>query len=347
MKRLFGVTRDDLYQMSGKGTRKGNVTDAPYVVGPRGSAAAKNVMTKENEQRLLDVLAEAEKYPDVYGGMKAWYTMDPLYAEFKRLYGADAPEKYAKFNTLTSMASPGSDVLTELNRGTAANWLSEQGRFDDFLKYGGGMGGKRPEDMAAVMGHPYHKTAQGLPMKQYLDTGEIQMKSAKVPSYMGASGVPETGFQTMYAPGDAHFARGIGLPDVRTMPLESPAKKASATVAEMSSINPWFQEKIAKPAGLEPVPAQATLWGALSKATGVDTPIGAPKLELLAMQIMKTAERLGVSPETARDLVLTGKTHAGQVDPELLALMGAGGAATAAAPGVYSWWNSRDSAGAK
>ena len=46
---------------------------------------------------------------------------------------------------------------------------------------------------------------------------------------------------------------------------------------------------------------------------------------------MKTAARLGVSPETARDMVLMGKTHAGKVDPALAA--GMAGAAGAGAVG--------------
>jgi hypothetical protein len=43
----------------------------------------------------------------------------------------------------------------------------------------------------------------------------------------------------------------------------------------------------------------------------VTTPIGAPKLELIAKQIGHTAQRLGVTPQTARDLVLTGKERMG------------------------------------
>jgi hypothetical protein len=44
----------------------------------------------------------------------------------------------------------------------------------------------------------------------------------------------------------------------------------------------------------------------------VTTPIGAPKLELMAQKIMETANRLGVSPETARDMVILGETYAGK-----------------------------------
>ena len=54
-------------------------------------------------------------------------------------------------------------------------------------------------------------------MSRYLESGGDmgKMSSAKVPSYVAASGVPETGFQTHSAVGDAHFVRAAGLADVR------------------------------------------------------------------------------------------------------------------------------------
>jgi hypothetical protein len=93
----------------------------------------------------------------------------------------------------------------------------------------------------------------------------------------------------------------------------------------MVGLTPWWQEKIAAPAGLEPVPAQAVVWGAGANATGVSSPVGASKLELLTHQIEKTADRMGITPEEARDLVLRRKAYAGKIDPTLLFAMGAGG----------------------
>ena len=61
---------------------------------------------------------------------------------------------------------------------------------------------------------------------------------------------------------------------------------------------------------MEAVPAQALLWGAGSGQTGVRTAIGAPKIELLSQQIMDASRRHGVSPETARDLILSGTLYA-------------------------------------
>lgn len=334
LKRLFGVTRDDLYEMSK--ARTGNIE--PRLPGaaanPKGSAAAEAVMNRRNENRILNTLGEAEKYPDLYKGMVGWYVMDPAFQRLKALVGEEeAIARYTRLNNLSGMASPGSDVLTEFNRGTAANWLANEGRFDDFVKYAGmpaaARVGEFPQDMKAVMGHPYHKTAQATPMQKYLASGELEMSSPKVPMYIQASGVPETGFQTRMPVGDAHWSRAVGLADTRT----NQAFGASVSNPEMSQLGPWWRDRIAAKAGLESVPAQALAWGTFAKQTGVDTPVGAPKLELLAQQIDKASRRMGVSPETARDLILTGKAHAGFVDPKLAAGLaaGAGGAATIAA----------------
>jgi hypothetical protein len=333
MQQLFGVTRRDLFDIAQEGQRKGNITERPFEAAAKakGARIAPQIMTPENEQRLQDIIAESKLRPDLYEGMASWYTMDPLYELFKQYHGENAPEMYRKFNTLTGMASPGSEVLTELNRGTAANWLANQGRFEDFIKYGGKAtkgGRRRPKDLSAIMGHPYHSTAQAGPMEVYLETGEPQMKSAKVPSYIAASSVPELGFQTEWPVGDAHWSRLVGLPDVRGTAKRKGKEVipgASATVPEMVSLAPWWKEKIASKMGLESVPAQAIVWGAGSHATGVTSPIGATKLELLAQQIGKAADRMGVSPETARDLIIAGKAHAGFADPALLGTLGATG----------------------
>lgn len=313
LERLFGVTRDDLYEISK--SRKGNID--PKLPGaaanPKGSAAAEGVMNRRNENRILNALGEAEKYPDLYKGMVGWYVMDPAFQRLKALVGEEeAVRRYGQLNNLTGMASPGSDVLTEFNRGTAANWLANEGRFDDFVNFAGlpaaARGSERfPSDMMGVMGHPYHKTAQAVPMQKYLQSGQLEMSSPKVPMYIQASGVPETGFQTAMPVGDAHWSRAVGLGDTRT----NQAYAASVSNPEMSQLGPWWRDRIAAKAGLESVPAQALAWGTFAKQTGVDTPVGAPKLELLAQQIEKAAKRMGVSPETARDMILTGKAHAG------------------------------------
>jgi hypothetical protein len=323
LKQLFGVTREDLFDISQQGTRAGNITDVPFktAANPKGAAHASQVMNPRNVQRLQDIVGEAKQQPELYKGMASWYTMDPLYKRFVDIYGPDrAIGEYNKFNTLTGMSSPGSEVLTELNRGTAANMMDTAGRFAEFRKYGGLPEHKRksdfPPELLGVTGHPYHKTAQSGPMEKYLETGLLNMGSAKVPSYIHASGVPETGFQTQWPVGDAHWSRLVGLPDVRgatTKKGKESVPNASASVPEMVSLGPWFNQKIAQPMGMEAVPAQAVIWGAGSGATGVTSPIGAPKLELLAQQIGETARRLNITPEAARDLIIRGQAYAGGI----------------------------------
>jgi hypothetical protein len=317
LKQLFGVTRDDLYEMG-----KGRVGNMPGVLpgaaaNPKGSRAGLNVMNPRNEQRILDVLGESEKYPELVRGMDPWYIMDPAYQRLEQLVGPEeAVRKYRQLNTLTGMASPGSDVLTEMNRGTAANFLATQGRFNDFLKYGGkGFNPDAPADIQNILGHPYHMTAQGKPMQQFLESGQVQMSSPKVPMYIDASGVRQTGFQTDMPVGDAHWSRAVGLADTRgaaTRKGKDVIPGASVTNPEMSQLGPWWRDKIASQVGLESVPAQARAWGAFSPQTGVESPIGAPKLELLSMKIMEAAKRYGVSPEKARDMVLMGEGYAGK-----------------------------------
>jgi hypothetical protein len=314
MKQLFGVTRDDLYEMS-KG-RKGNIEGKlpGAAENPKGSKAAEKIITKKNEQRLLDALYESEKYPQLVKGMDPWYTMDPLFKQMVQLMGEEkAIQEYKKFNTLLGMASPGSEVTTEIPRGTAAYFLQKEGRFPEFEEFAGMPAAKRkeiafPQDILNVPGHMYHKTAHSTPMARFLETGELGMDSPKVPMYIEASGVPETGFQTDVPVGDAHWSRAVGLGDTRT----SKNFGASVSTPEMSMLAPWWRKKIAEQAGLESVPAQARTWGIFSPQTGVTTPIGKPKLEMISDKIMETAIRLNISPEDARDLILTGKTYAGK-----------------------------------
>lgn len=347
LRQLFGVTRRDLFDINQGGRRVGNAPEVPFAVAPkaRGAATAPPVMNNANAQRLIDIVSEARKRPDLFEGMASWYTMDPAYDRIVQLVGREqAPEVYRRLNTFMGMASPNSEVLTEINRGTAANWLNNQGKFDVFAEHGGLSKMKRgpdyPAELAAVEGHMTHPTAQVPAMRTFAQTGKVQMTGPKVPSYIKASGVPDVGFQTQWPVGDAHWSRLVGLPDVRDeIALKDPLGRAaglrgpnvsSATTPEMVSLAPWFRDKVAAPSGLEAVPAQAVLWGAGSRATGVTSQIGAPKLELLAQKIMETANRLGISPEEARDRVLLGQAHAGFINPKVATALALGAAGVAA-----------------
>lgn len=305
LKEVFGVTRDELYEM-GQG-RVGNVeAQLPKNATSGKNANAERIMTPKNTQRMLDTLSEAGKYPGLQRGMDAWYVMDPLYQEYVRLYGPEkAYDEFMRFNTFTGMSSPGSDVLTEINRGTAANYLHRNDRFDDFERYGG-KAGNGPSDMADIKGHPYHSTSHAGPMRRYIKSGDLSdMTTTKVPLYIQSNTNP-VAYQSNRPVGDAHFVRGIGLSDART----AAGYGESIKNTELATIAPWWKKKIADELGITPVEAQARSWGTFGHATGVDTPIGAPKLELLAIRIKEAAKRYNISIEEARDLVLKGGGYA-------------------------------------
>jgi hypothetical protein len=313
LKQLFGVTRQDLADIAK--SRQGNLpgTLPGAAASPRGSEAAEKIMTRANEQRILDAMAEAEKYPALVTGMDPWYVMDPLFQLMVKELGMEqAKREYPRMNALMGMASPGSEVTTEIPRGSAAYFLQKQGRFPEFEKFLGKPSYQRGEEVAedirTVPGHMYHSTAQAIPMRRFLESGEMEMTSPKVPLYIEASGVPEVGFQTRTPVGDAHWSRATGLADTRT------AKSFAGSVSnpEMTQLAPWWRKKIAGQLGIEPVSAQARAWGTFSPQTGVTTPIGAPKLELLADQAVLAGQRMGIPPEDALKMFVLGEGRLGK-----------------------------------
>jgi hypothetical protein len=324
LKRLFGVTRDDLYEMSGKGTRKGNIDD--FLLPQTGrSKAAQQVTTPENAQRVLDILSEVEKAsPELVRGMDPWYVMDPAFHRLVELVGADeAIKRYNNLNAYTSGMSPGSQVSTEINRGTAANYLAQQGRFAELgplINSGGSVRGAK-KDLADLEGHIYGKTSHLPGLTRYNETGNLTYSPdvVKVPLYYRASGVPETGFQTHMPVPDAHFTRGLGIPDVRTAETQE-VQNASMKKGIYAPTGKWYRENVSDQLGIEAVPAQARQWGTLAHITGVKTKIGAPKLELLARNIGERAERYARNPEKLRDMVLMGEDFA--VNPAPLGPLG-------------------------
>jgi hypothetical protein len=312
LKQLFGVNRQDLYDIGQQGRRQGNIETQLWASDkPRPNAAAQGIMTPANAQRLIDANAEALKYPELARGMDAWYVMDPMYQQMERLVGPErAKAEYRAFNATVPPFSAATEVPVEIRRGTAANMFRVQGRYPEFLQYGGLPPQKRlhlPE-LADVPGHAYHSTAQARPVANWINTGSHQYApdTVKVPLYIDASGVPQTGFQTRLPVPDAHFTRAVGMSDTRTG--TDFGKFMGGT--EYREAGPWFRENVAKPLGIEAVPAQARTWGVFSPITGVDTPIGAPKLELIAKSIWERAKQLGVDPHMFRDRVLLGKEHA-------------------------------------
>jgi hypothetical protein len=243
--------------------------------------------------------------------MVPWYVMDPAYQRMVQLVGPErAAKEYRDFNMSMTPFSAGSPVPLEINRGTAARMMWNRGEYPAFKQYGGLAGDKRgpdfpPElkDVKGVMGH----LNMANPVESYMTTGKhgYGTDSVKINLYSGASGVPETGFQTRWAVPDAHFTRATGLPDVRT----NMGFNDYMGGTEYRPIGPWYREKVATPLGIEAVPAQALMWGTYGPQTGVKTAIGAGKLELLSQAIWERAQRLGVDPQWLRDKVLTGEQH--------------------------------------
>ena len=318
LKELFGITRRDLYDISQQGRRQGNMTPDLWMPKRPGAApdAVTAVMNPANEQRIIDTLAEARKHPGLEQGMVPWYVMDPLYQRMAKLVGPErAAKEYHDFNMSMTPFSAGSSVPNEINRGTAANMMRTRGEYDQFEKYGGLAANKRSEtpgypeilrDVNGVMGH----LNQASPVRRYMETGKhgYGKDQVKIDLYSGASGVPETGFQTTGAVPDAHFTRAVGVPDARKIPVGFNDYMGGT---EYRHIGPWYRDKIAKPLDLEAVPAQSLMWGTYGPQTGVKTKIGAGKLELLSKQMWERAQKLGIDPKEFRDKVLRGGAHAG------------------------------------
>lgn len=324
LKSLFGVTRDDLWEIGKRGTRQGNVDPETVIWRPdkeRGSYAADAIMNPRNAQRQIDALVEAEKYPQLTHGMDAWYVMDPLFERMVKLVGKEqAIKDYPRFNATVTPFSSNSDVLTELNRGTAANMMARQGRFSEFAEFGGMPVASRGSDFPDILRDvkPHLRHGQHIPpVQRYLETGAhgYSQDTVKNPLYSLASGVPETGFQTRLPVPDAHLARASGISDVRKN--ASPGDYMGGS--EYRSFGPWYRENVARPVGIEAVPAQGRQWGLYGPQTGVKTAVGAPKLELLSQLIWERAHRLGIDPAKLRDDVLTGKGHATWLLPAITA----------------------------
>ena len=315
LKQLFGVTRQDLYDISQQGRRQGNVEPKLWTPDKPGkpNEAAVAVMTPANEQRIIDTLTEARKHEGLEKGMVPWYVMDPLYQHMVKLVGPErARKEYMDFNMSMTPFSAGSSVIAEINRGTAANMYRQRGDYETFLKYGGLKATGRdvpgyPEDLRDVKGMMGHRN-QANPVQRYMDTGSHGYGDAnvKIDLYSGASGVPQTGFQTTGAVPDAHFTRAIGVPDARKNPNDFNEYMIGT---EYRQIGPWYRQKIADPLGIEAVPAQALMWGTYGPQTGVKTKIGAGKLELLSKQMWERAQKLGIDPYDFRDQVLRGEQH--------------------------------------
>lgn len=347
LKTLFGVTREDLYETSlRQGNRPGQWDD---VSNPRGSETAAQVMTPQNAQRLVDELVEAEKYPEMFRSMHAWYVMDPAYRRLRELMPEEeANRAFARLNSFMAAASPMSEPTTEIPRGLAANVLDNRGLFELFQQYGGKPAqgraaqflqdrlGASDEDMRGFValteeiplgkfpGHSAHINQAGMMARMGGNDYRLTGKQPKVVLYSQASGVPDHphGFQTDSFIPDAGMTRSIGVSDA----TRANTPGAAMDVATYRDLRPWWREKVAGAAGLEAVPAQAINWASSSPATGIGTSLGASKLELLANYIGRRAIETGEDPFKLRDMILMGRGFAdgGEVDLSTSAAGGSG-----------------------
>lgn len=316
LEQVFGATRQDLADIGR--TRQGNrPAELPNAAAnPRGTPQGEAVMKPANTRRLVNSLENAMG-TELEKGMSGWYVMDPLYDAYRALglSEEEAAKRFRDFQAFTGIHSSASDVVTELTRGTGALYLNEQGRMDDYFKWGNAVGQPgAPADMDRFPGHFAHSTAHGVPLSRYIENGALTMDSPKVPLYIQSAGVPQTGFQTEMPVGDAHFSRAIGLADTR--PPRKGKTDESWTTPEAQQLTPWWRDEVAGQVDLESVPAQALAWGLFSPQTGVDTAVGVPKLEILAQLIVKRAKERGISIDQARDEILMGQDYVSGLTPK-------------------------------
>lgn len=308
LKAIFGTTRQ---QMHDDVIKQGDVAPKTPMPGMatkgNGSAHAAQVTTPENADRIRSTIAAfKEHHPNAYNGMVSWYHMDPMYQSIKKILGGNADragDVYHKLNTYTALASPMSSVEPEIRRGTAAATMAAEGKFEKFATHGGQPGSKTalkkaPELMTPEMGnegHAFHGTAHTPAMSRFNETGQ-EANAPKTGAYRRASDAPSrpgSEYQNTVLVGDSHFSRGAGLADVRG----AAAYDGSIEGPELKAVHPWYHENVAKPLGLPATSAQAAQWAALSHETGVETAIGAPKLEIWADQIAIAADKAGVTPK--------------------------------------------------
>jgi len=200
-------------------------------------------------------------------------------------------------------------VLTEIHRGTTAYQAAREGWLDDYIKYGSKKKGVPiPADvearLAGVPGHLAHG-AQTHGLRDIL--AGIPMDTPKTTPYVNAAGVPQTGYSWQIPTLDAMMARNTGMSDVRTAKTLAEIH-GSISPPELASMLPHYT-RMAEQAGMNPVGMQGVGWTTFGPQTGVDTALGAPKLELQAQQIARRARETGKSPEQVRDEGLQGLEH--------------------------------------
>jgi hypothetical protein len=218
--------------------------------------------------------------------------------------------------------SPQSTPYDEVRRGFAANHLASQGRLDDFVRYGNWSDADRlgtsdfPADLRDLPGHAMHGTH--VPnLLEFETAGRLwpAPKTNKVNTYVAASDPVLPLYHMPVA--DSHFTRMTGLPDVRSATTTGVIRQ-NMTNPEYGMLAPWWSKNVASRVDEYPRDAQALAWGLFGPATGVRE-IGKPKLEIISDVIGDIANRHKISPEDARDLLLSGEMgyrRGGRIDED-------------------------------
>jgi hypothetical protein len=309
MYKLFGHTRESLDDLA----RSNKPFDLPRPSSPdwaafirpdaaRGNSNTAQVMNPRNERRILDVLGEGLKDPDLRT-MRSWYEMSPLWEHMDKLGISDRDMR--ALNVRMGVMSPQASPSEEIPRGFAANYLSKQGRLEDFFRHGAATNpAELPADLQWLPGHMAHGSHLGA-LHEFEELGRLwpSPKTNKVLSYIAASD-PRLPLYDMPV-ADSHFTRMTGLPDVRTA-TGTGTLRANMQNPEYGDLAPWWNRRIADKIDEYPRDAQALAWGLFGPATGVKQ-IGKPKLEVISDYIDEVARLTGRHPEDARDLLLTGQ----------------------------------------
>lgn len=326
MYRLFGHTRQSLDELS-QGNRAFDISRPPSMrpfVRPEagtGADVSPQVLTNRNAKRMLDVLDLGRQDPDLRQ-MRSWYELGPMYDRMEHLGELDTAK--SGLNARMGVMSPQSSPAREIPRGFLAHYLSGQGRLEDFVKYGGltsdlkqGRSDLPEEFLRDDLGHKAHGTH--FPnLWEYENLGRLwpSPKTHKVGTYVAASD-PVLPYGEMPV-ADSHFTRMFGYPDVRTARTKAVLGQQMSN-PEYGEAAPWWNKKVASELDERPRDAQALGWGLFGKATGVRA-IGSPKLELISDFMDEVARSRGISPEMARDQLLTreigGKSRGGPVEDD-------------------------------
>ena len=278
---LFGVNRADLdaMAMAKRGTDQGVLEVA---TGGGRSEAAANVMTPANTQRMIDILAEGRARAE-FTGSAGWYESEPLLLEFMYELGPDEGKAaFERFTQMGAALSPGTGVPQEIKRSSLAYVMDRQGNLQDFID----------GDLPAGFGHAYHSTAHASGLGRLLDTGDFRSPNLndgpKTRDYYAA----RMGNTRAFA-GDAHDARLRGLVDTR-----GAENVGSMSSGEKKALRGWHSG-IANDVGLDETPAQALGWNIAGTSTGVESPLGAPFLELIADAAGRAGQKYGVPAKDA------------------------------------------------